>query len=70
MNERPFVQQQDGQRQSQWQGQRPAEPTPHTTADPGADGQNVFDLQDDELRERGVVRPDPRRTLPPDSNAI
>ena len=70
MVERSGVQQQGGQRQTQQQGQRPAERVQPTTADPGADGPSVFDLQDDESLERGVARPDPRRTLPPDSNAM
>ena len=70
MNERSSVQRQDGHGQSQRQEQRPAEKVQPTTADPGADGPSVFDLQDEWARERDVARPDPRRTLPPDSNAI
>ena len=70
MSEPSSVQKQGDQWQSQHQGPRPAEKVQTTTADPGADGPSVFDLQDDESLEREAKRPDPRRTLPPDSNAL
>ncbi len=38
--------------------------------DPGADGQSVYDLQDDEAREREEARPVPPWKLTPDSNAM
>ena len=63
-------QRQGGQHQSQRQGGVPAEKVPRTTADPGADGQSVYDLQDGEARERDDVRPVPPWKLPPDSNAM
>lgn len=63
-------QRQDGSRQSQWQGGRPADKPSPTTADPGADGQSVYDVQDDEVRE-GAEKPlvPPWKTRP-DSNAM
>jgi hypothetical protein len=62
-----------GRSQSQQQGGTPPEKTPRTTADPAADGQTVYDLQDEELRRsRGEVEaPEDRaRHTPPDSNAM
>ena len=49
------------------------EKTPRTTADPGADGQSVYDLQDEERREADRdegARDDRARRMPPDSNAM
>jgi hypothetical protein len=71
----PQLQQQHGgwQRQSQQQGGTPPEKTPRTTADPAADGQTVYDLQDEELRRsRGEdeAPQDRARHTPPDSNAM
>jgi hypothetical protein len=63
-------QQQDGQGQSQEQGGRPADKTPRTTADPGADGQSVYDLQDEEAREQDDPQPVRPRPALPDSNAM
>jgi hypothetical protein len=63
-------QRQGGQRQSQQQGRIPSEKISQTTADPGADGQSVYDLQDAETREREDARPVPPWKLPPDSNAM
>jgi hypothetical protein len=63
-------QRQGGQRQSQQQGGTPAEKIQPTTADPGADGRSVYDLQDDEARERKDARLVPPWKLPPDSNAM
>ena len=61
------------QSQSQQQGGPPAEKTPRTTADPGADGQSVYDLQDEEFRKK-IERDDAPQDRPrpdrPDSNAI
>ena len=60
-------------RQSQQQGGVIPEKTPRTTADPGADGQSVYDLQDEERREADRdegARADRARRMPPDSNAM
>ena len=70
MSDQQQRQQQGGQHQSQQQGGVPTEKVPQTTADPGADGQSIYDLQDDEAREREDARPVPPWKLPPDSNAI
>jgi hypothetical protein len=63
-------QQQAGARQSQsqQQGGTPPEKTPRTTADPAADGQSVYDVQDDEARRERERHPLPSDR--PDSNAI
>ena len=61
------------QRQSQQQGGAIPGKTPRTTADPGADGQSVYDLQDEERRkaDRDEAAPEDRaRRMPPDSNAM
>lgn len=63
-------QRQDEQRQSQQQGVPPREKTPRTTADPGADGQSVYDLQDEEAREQDDAQPIRPRPGQSDSNAM
>ena len=69
----PQLQQQGWQRQSQQQGGTPPGKTPRTTADPGADGQSIYDLQDEERRKvlgEDEAREDRARHTPPDSNAM
>jgi hypothetical protein len=69
-----------GQQQSQQQGQKQEqqvcallEKTPRTTADPAADGQSIYDYQDDEVAKpheplkAQVAR---ARGQAPDSNAM
>jgi len=69
-----------GQRQSQHQGQKQEqqvcallEKAPRTTADPAADGQSIYDYQDDEAPkplESLKAQVDRARGRAPDSNAM
>jgi len=65
--------QSQSQRQSQQRGGVIREKVRPTTADPAADGQSVFDSNDDDATkplQRRDARVDRARGLPPDSNAM